>query len=164
MREAFAAVPFAFGLRDVRPDPTVVGGYEGNPLVVRTPDNVAQFCGTRLGDLLNHAGAQLGEPNPPLALEAELLEYQVIEGETFKGMAEVRTTLTAGGATVWTRTYTGGSDRWGRTHNPENLNEALSNALASVAAQLLGDASFAAALHGQPGLAPPSAAPPSAAP
>ena len=48
----------------------------------------------------------------------------------------------------WAKTYVGSSKRWGRTHNPENFQEALSNALADVAQKLLSDEAFAAALTG----------------
>ncbi|HET9621581.1 MAG TPA: hypothetical protein VFP84_09460 [Kofleriaceae bacterium] len=159
VRSALAATPFAFGLRDVRRDPAQIGGYEDSPAVVRTPDNVAQYCTQRLGDMLLRAGARLADANPALVLQAELVEYEAVEGEDFNGRAQIRATLSTGGATVWTRTYSGGAKRWGRTHDPERVNEVLSNALASIAAQLLSDGSFAAALRGQPALAPPSAAP-----
>ena len=69
---AFSTSPFVFGLRDARPDPAVVGGYADSRAVVQTPDNVGQYCSTRLGELLRHAGAHLGAS--PMVLEAELLD------------------------------------------------------------------------------------------
>ena len=55
---AFSAAPFAFGLRDVRPDLTAVGSYGDSGFVVRTSDNVAQYCSGKMGEMLAHAGAQ----------------------------------------------------------------------------------------------------------
>lgn len=144
---ALAAAPLAIALRDLRADPTAVGAYQDTGFVVRTTDNVGQYCTDRLGDLLIHAGAHL-DPSAPTALDAELLDYQVAEGSNFVGSVRVRATLRRGGSTVWTRIYTGGSRRWGRTHNPENFNEALSNSLADVTQQLLQDDEFARSLGG----------------
>ncbi len=142
--QSFAASPIAFGLRDVRPDPSVVGSFEDG-FVVRTTDNVAEYCSTRVGELLAHAGARLNEP-PRAVLEAELLEYHVAEGGTFAGLVRIRAIVRHGSGEPWTRTYVGKSTRWGRTHNPENFNEALSNALAEVTQQLVQDEAFARAL------------------
>jgi hypothetical protein len=46
------AVPFSFGVRDTRPDPYFVGTHEDIGHVVRTSDNVAQYCSSRIGDML----------------------------------------------------------------------------------------------------------------
>jgi hypothetical protein len=150
---ALAASPIALGLRDLRADPTAVGSYQDTGFVVRTTDNVGQYCTDRLGEMLIHAGAHL-EPGAPTTLEAELLEYKVVEGSNFEGTVRVRTTLRRGGGTVWTKVLVGTSKRWGRTHSPENFNEALSNALAEVTQQLLLDDEFARSLG-----APPAAGP-----
>jgi hypothetical protein len=160
---AFQAVPFAFGLRDVRPDPSAVGTYEDTGFVVRTTDNVAQYCSTRLGEMLAHAGARLADP-PTAIVETELLDYRVVEGGTFAGLARLRAVVRRGTTEVWSRTFVGKSKRWGRTHNPENFNEALSNALADVAAQLVRDDDFARALL-EPAVEtlPPAAEPPAPA-
>ncbi len=150
---ALAASPFVLGLRDLRADPTVVGRYEDTGFVVHTTDNVGQYCTDRLGEMLVRAGAHL-EPSAPTALEAELLDYQVVEGGTFEGTVRMRTTLKRGGNAVWSKTYTGTSKRWGRTHNPENFNEALSNSLAEATQQLLHDDEFARSLGEPPATGP----------
>jgi hypothetical protein len=155
---AFSSVPIAFGLRDVRPDPSAVGTYEDNGFVVRTTDNVAQYCSTRMGEMLARAGARLVEP-PTAVVETELLDYHVVEGGTFAGRVRIRTIVRHGTAEVWSRTYIGKSRRWGRTHNPENFNEALSNALADVTAQLVRDDDFGRALVERVELAPPAPPP-----
>jgi hypothetical protein len=144
---ALAASPIMLGLRDLRPDPAAVGSYQDTGFVVRTTDNVGQYCTDRLGEMLVRAGAHL-EPNAPTTLDFELLEYKVVEGSNFEGTVRVRTTVQRGGNTVWSRTLVGTSRRWGRTHNPENFNEALSNALAEVTQQLLLDDEFAKSLGG----------------
>jgi hypothetical protein len=142
---SFAAVPLAFVLRDVRPDPSAVGTYEDSGFVVRTGDNVGTYCGTRLGQLLESAGARLREP-PMASLETELLEYRVVEGGTFHGIVRLRAIVRRPTGDAWAKIYEGSSRRWGRSHAPENFNEALSNALADVATQLVHDDDFAQVL------------------
>lgn len=158
--EAFATVPISFGLRDVRLDPTAVGAFEDDGFVVRTRDNVGQYCSDRFGDMLRHAGAHLDE-RPMATVEADLLEYRVDEGGTFKGVARVRVTVRRPGSPDWAASYEGTSKRWGRTHNPVNFNEALSNALAEVMTKLVHDDGFARALlPAQPPLPLPPPLPP----
>jgi hypothetical protein len=154
---SFAATPLAFGLRDVRPDPAVVGTFQDTGFVVRTTDDVAQYCTSRLGDLLARAGARLNE-TPVMALDAELLDYQVAEGGTFNGLVRVRAIVRRGNTEAWSKTYVGTSKRWGRSHSPDNFNEALSNALTDVASQLVQDEELARALGQAPG--DPAAPPP----
>jgi hypothetical protein len=144
---ALAASPIMLGLRDLRPDPAAVGNYQDTGFVVRTTDNVGQYCTDRLGEMLVHAGAHL-EPSAPTTLDIELLEYKVVEGGQFEGTVRMRTTIRRGASAVWSRVLVGTSKRWGRTHNPENFNEALSNALAEVTQQLLLDDEFAKSLGG----------------
>lgn len=152
---AFATASLSFGLRDLRTDPTAVGVYQEGGWVVRTTDNVGQYCSDRLGEILVHAGARF-TPQPSAALEAELIDYQVVEGGTFAGTARLRMIVHRGAGEPWSKTYVGTSKRWGRTHNPDNFNESLSNALADAAQKLLSDDEFATALTGQ---APDSAQP-----
>ncbi|CAN5901282.1 hypothetical protein BH11MYX3_BH11MYX3_01520 [soil metagenome] len=149
--QALATVPIGFGVRDVRPDPTVVGSDADSGTLVRTHDNVAQYCSNRLGLMLRNAGARLNE-QPAAMIEADLLEFRVDEGGTFKGLARIRVTVRHGQTPEWSKTYEGTSTRWGRSHNPENYNEALSNSLSEAVEKLLKDDDLAAAL-----MAPPAA-------
>ena len=158
--QSFAAAPLAFALRDSRSDPSAVGTYEEDGFVVRTADNVAQYCSMRLGEMLTRAGARLNEP-PTAVLEAELLEYNVVESGMFHGVVRLRAVVHGGAGRSWSRTFVGKSARWGRTHNPENFNEALSNALADAASQLMQDDDFARALVGEPADDPSASRPPS---
>jgi YajG family uncharacterized lipoprotein len=143
--QALATIPIGFGVRDVRPDPTVVGSDEDSGTLVRTRDNVAQYCSNRLGLMLRNAGARLNE-RPAAMIEADLIEFRVDEGGTFKGLARIRVTVRHGQTPEWSKTYEGTSTRWGRSHNPENYNEALSNSLSEAVEKLLKDDDLAAAL------------------
>ena len=151
--QAFASTPIAFGLRDVRPEPTAVGVQEDGGVVVRTADNVAQFCSGKMGELLRAAGARLDE-SPAAVVETDLVEYKVNEGGKYVGVAAIRVTVRRGGSPDWSQTYQGTSNRWGKSHSPDNFNEALSNALHDATEHLIQDDAFAAALTGAP---PPAA-------
>lgn len=153
---ALAAVPISFGLRDVRPDPYFVGIHEQKQFVVRTRDNVGHFCGNRIGEMLLSAGARMNE-QPIVALEADLVEYRVDEGQRFRGLVRFRMTLRRQGYVDWSKVYEGKSTRWGATHNPENFNAALSGSLAEAMKSLLYDEEFARILSAPP---PPASPPP----
>ena len=143
---AFAKRPFTFKLIDARPDPTVVGGYDDTDTRIHTRTSVAEYCTLKMGAMLAAAGARVNEPSG-LVLEAELLEYNVAEGGAFSGAVRFRATL-RGGKTAFTKMYAGKSVRWGRSHNPDNMNEALSNALADATEKLVSDVELARALSG----------------
>jgi hypothetical protein len=145
---AFAAAPFTFGVRDLRGDPSVVGMYESDGFVVRTTDNVAQYCSNRIGEMLSSAGARLNEA-PVAVVEAELLEFRVVEAGTFNGLMRLRVIVHRGSGEPWSTVYEGKARRWGRTHSPDNFNEALSIALTDVVHHMLADDGFARALTGE---------------
>ncbi len=151
---SFAAVPLAFSLRDARTDLTAVGMYEDSGYIVRTTDNVAQFCGTKMGQILTQAGARLNEV-PLASLDAELLEYKVVEGNTYHGVVRVRVIVHRGAGQAWAKIYEGSSRRFGHSHSPDNFNEALSNALADATAHLVRDDEFGQVLSA---VAPPPGA------
>jgi hypothetical protein len=151
VERAFAVMPFSFALRDLRLDPTAVGILQNdNNLVVHTGDNVGQYCTDRLADMLSKAGARINLGMPGAALEAELLEYKVIEGGRFHGSAKLRLILRRGDGEPWTKTYVGSSKHWGRTHDPDKFNDVLSNALQDATSKIVGDEDFARALMGEP--------------
>ncbi|HVH42571.1 MAG TPA: hypothetical protein VM925_09510 [Labilithrix sp.] len=157
---AFSAVPVTLGeLRDARPgDKSKVGTYEDDGFVVTTKGDVAGFWRGRLRVMLESAGARL-ESAPQARIDAELLQFDCIEGNTFNGVARMRIIVIRPGAEPWSKHYEGRSKRWGRTHKPENFNEALSNALAEATRKLVQDEAFAKALLGQAQSAPSSPQP-----
>ena len=164
VENAFGRVPFTLvDFKDKREDPTAVGVHEGEAFVVRTTDDVAKYCSGRFKDMLSSAGARL-DAAPLAKVTPELLEYKVVEGGLFNGYVRFRVTVTRGGAAPWTKTYSGTSKRRGRTHNPENFNEALSNALAEATRKMVQDEAFANALDGKAQASEPAPAQPRLAP
>ena len=148
---AFEAVPITFALRDLRPEPSAVALYEKTGFVVRTTDNVGQYCTDRLADMLARAGAHLNQGLAGASVETELLEYKVVEGGTYHATTRLRVKVRRGGpGEPWAKTYEGGSRHWGRSHQPDSFNDVLSNALQDATSKLLGDEDFARALMGEP--------------
>lgn len=148
---AFNAVPVTLGdLKDARPgDKSRVGTYEDDGFVVTTKGDVAAFWRGRLRAMLEGAGARIDNA-PQARIDAELLQFDVVEGNTFNGVARMRVSVLRPGAEAWSKTYEGRSKRWGRSHKEENFNEALSSALADATRKLVQDEAFAKALLGQP--------------
>jgi hypothetical protein len=143
---AFAATPFAFAVHDIRRDPWAVGLVEDDGYVVRTADNVGAYVGTHVADYLERAGARIREA--PLAnVDVEVLELNVVEGGTFQAAVQLRVIVRRGQQQDgWSQIYRGSSTRWGRTHNPDNYNEALANAIEEATLHLLEDDAFGHAL------------------
>lgn len=145
----FAAAPIGFVLRDLRTEPTAVGLYETTAFIVRTTDNVGQYCTDRLADLLNNAGAHLNQ-GPGPSLEIELLAYKAVESSAYLGTVSLRIHVRRAGAPPWTKTYEGTGKRRGRSHDPAAFNGVLSNALQDATSKLVADEDFARALMGEP--------------
>ena len=149
---AFAATPFALTVRDLRRDPTAIGRVEEDGHIVRTSDNVVGFVSMHIGDYMERSGARMRE-NPVANVDIEILELQVVEGGTFQATTQLRVVVRRGSEDGWQHVYQGKGTRWGRTHNPENYNEALSNALEEATLAIIADGEFGQAL-----MAPPPAA------
>ena len=162
--QALAAVPVALSVRDVRPDPTVVGRFDNDGgFIVRTSTNVGQYVATQLGHMLRDNGARLTE-QPVAGIEVDLVEYACVEGGTFEGLVRLNVTVKHGrDPNGWTKMYEGTSKRWGRTHSQDNFNETLSNALDAATRHMLEDEELGRALVGEVPMGPPPG-PPQGAP
>ena len=131
---------------DARPDATKIGSVQAKNLPVHTTSNVAAFCTQRLSEMLGKSGAKLTDAGASLTLKPELVTFEVIEAGLFNGEVVLRVSALKGDKVVYSGTHFGKSKRWGRSHNPENYNEALSNALFEATKKLLNDDLFAKAL------------------
>jgi hypothetical protein len=148
--------PVAEGLRkhtlqiepfvDGRADPKRIGLVEENHSPVNTTTDVAGYCTQKFQELLVTAGAKIAGTGANVTLKPELVAYQVIEGGVFNGDVVIRVTAIEDGKVIYEGTHSGKSKRWGRSRNPENYNEALSNALFEATRELLKDDLLAKAL------------------
>lgn len=142
---------------DRRSDASRVGVDQETHYQYRTTSNVAAFCSDRIRDMLTSAGFTLVEQGD-LIIQSEIAQYNVAEAGLYNGEVRVRFRVFSPGKPAFESVYEGKSKRWGRSHSIGNINEALSNALASATEKFLRDDAFADALEGK--AAPP--APPSA--
>jgi len=133
---------------DRRPDASRIGVDEETQYQYRTTTHVAAFCSDRIKDMVSTAGLKTVEQGD-YVLQSEILELGVTEGGLFDGTARVVFRVFKPGRTAFEATYEGKSKRWGRSHSTENINEALSNALASATEKFLQDDRFADALGGK---------------
>jgi hypothetical protein len=143
-RHVFHVEPFV----DERPADSPIATIEEDPHTVKTPTDVAAFCTKQFSDLLTANGAHVGEGPNAVDLNAEILDFKVIEGGFYNGEARVHFSIQSGGQSTWESVYDGKSKRWGRSHSADNYNEALSNAFADVVRNLMQDDSFGKALAG----------------
>ncbi len=80
----------------------------------------------------DRAGAQLLAGGEELVLASEILELNVTEGERFEARVSLRLSLFYGQQPVWTHIYLGTGSQWGRDHDPDQFNEAISEALDKI--------------------------------
>lgn len=150
---------------DKRAEPARIGATDDGEILFQTATDVGEFCTTHFSAQLRSAGANLvDDDSADVHVRGEILKYEVIEGGMFEGEAQIRIAVATRSGHTWSRTYVGKSKRWGRSHSPENVNEALSNALDGVTQRLLRDDDFAAALAGTSTSSPETSAPGETAP
>jgi hypothetical protein len=131
---------------DHRAEPTRIGVVQEDHSPVSTSSNVAAYCTQKFQEILTRAGAKIATTGATITLKPELVAYEVIEGEVFNGTATIRITALENDKVVYQGTHSGQSKRWGHSRNPENYNEALSNALFEATRELLKDNLLAKAL------------------
>ena len=141
---------------DRRADPSKIGIDTDSHYEYRTTSNVAAFCNDRIKAMVQAAGFNLVQQGDYI-IQSEIAELTVNEGGTFAGDARITFRVFSPGKPAFERLYEGSSRRWGRSHEPDNINEALSNSLASATQKLLEDEALADFLEGK--AASPAATP-----
>jgi hypothetical protein len=141
---------------DLRPgEKSKVGEYQADKSPVLTSTSVADFCSNRFAMMMTQAGVVFVTTGETLELRPYLLEFNVVEAGLYNATARVRCAIMSNGQTAWEGIYEGKSKRWGRSHNPDNYNESLSNALAEVTKRLVEDPAFGRGLSAASGKAGP---------
>lgn len=128
---------------DLRPgEKTKVGEYQADKSPVLTTTSVSDFCSNRFAMMMTQAGVVFVTTGETLELRPYLLEFNVVEAGLYNATVRVKFAIMSNGQTAWEGIYEGKSKRWGRSHNPDNYNESLSNALAEVTKRLVEDPAF----------------------
>jgi hypothetical protein len=155
--KAFAAGPLEVGqFADGREgEKDVIGVFEENGFKVRTKGDVRAFWAGALRQGMESAGAKFGAP-ANARFDAQLLEFNCIEGNTYNATVRMKITVTRHDGTTapWSKNYDGTSKRWGKSHKDENFTEALSSAVNEVTRKMVQDAEFATAIMGKPAATP----------
>jgi hypothetical protein len=72
----------------------------------------------------------------------EILEFMVIETNTYKGEVRLKLVVNKRGKTEWAGAAAGTSTRWGRSYKDENYYETISDALLEASTRAIEDEGF----------------------
>ena len=127
------------------------------PIYAKGP--VSAHVNGAIRSLLGGWGAHIG-PDAKLQLEAEVVQFNVVETNRYHGDVKIRFALkNPSGAVLWEGLKVGATARFGRSLSEANYNETLSDSLATCVVALINDVDFRAAWSGKPRpVDPPSAA------
>jgi hypothetical protein len=136
------------GLVDTRAAKAKFGeSQEGKaPKPVTTSDNVAEFCTQNFRNTLKQYGLTIVPDGGDVVVGGEILEFMVIETNTYKGKVRLKLTVNRGGKTEWGGVTSGTSSRWGRSYKAENYYETISDSLLEATTNVIRDEGFRKAL------------------
>lgn len=120
---------------------------EGKIYPVTTSTNVAEWCRSQMADRFKEWGVAVVGDAEDLVLEAEIVQFFVMERNRYVGNARLKVSLLASDGSVrWSGFAAGTNSRFGRTYKAENYHETLSDSLLAATTNLMSDAGFRAAL------------------
>jgi hypothetical protein len=136
------------GFADTRSDKAKFGeSREGKaPKPVTTAGNVAEFCTENFRNALKQYGLTVVPTGGDVVVGGEILEFMVIETNTYKGEVRLKLTVNRGGKTAWAGVASGTSSRWGRSYKIENYYETISDSLLDATTNAVRDEGFRKAL------------------
>jgi hypothetical protein len=136
------------GFADTRSDKAKFGeSQEGKaPKPVTTSGNVAEFCTENFRNALKQYGLTVVPNGGDVVVGGEILEFMVIETNTYKGEVRLKLTVNRGGKTEWAGVTSGTSSRWGRSYKAENYYETISDSLLEATTNVIRDEGFRKAL------------------
>ena len=134
---------------DTAANPSLVGENveQSKPRLVTTVSSVGQFVRKHLQHLFAQAGYTAGGANADRVISGQVRKFFVREHNLYR--ASIVLTLTVrnrSGALLWQGTVWGRNKTFGRSYQLYNYNQVLSDAVVSVANQLLTNASVRKAL------------------
>jgi hypothetical protein len=109
---------------------------------VRSTNSVEDFATSSLKSCLSSWGVKIS-PDADLVLRGAIVTLFVTEANKYKADARIRFWLEdLGGNRIWEGVVAGDASTWGSDLNPENYNQAISDALKKAYANLLSNAGF----------------------
>jgi len=136
----FRVEPFT----DSRPDKKKIAENQEDkvPKPVTTSGDVAQFCTEHFAETLRQTGLSIVSEGGDVVIGGEVMEFMVIETNTYKGEVRLKLTVKRGGNEGWVGVASGTSSRFGRSYKAENYYETLSDALLEAAERAVSDEGF----------------------
>jgi hypothetical protein len=116
------------------------------PKPVTTSGSVADFCTQNFANILKQYGLSIVSAGGDVVVGGEVLEFMVLETNTYKGEVRLKLTVKKGGKTEWAGVASGTSSRFGRSYKAENYYETVSDSLLEAALNATRDEGFKKAL------------------
>ena len=136
----FRVEPFT----DSRPDKEKIAENQEDKVFkpVTTSGDVAQFCTEHFAETLRRNGLHVVPEGGDVVIGGEVMEFMVIETNTYKGEVRLKLTVKRGDNEAWIGVASGTSSRFGRSYKAENYYETLSDALLDAAGRAMSDEGF----------------------
>ena len=119
------------------------------PRAVTTSSNVAEFTTQNFRNALKQYGLTIVPSGGDVVIGGDILEFMVIETNTYKGDVRLKLNVKKRGKTEWAGIVAGTSSRWGRSFKDENYYETISDSLLDTVAHAMDDEGFRKALGGK---------------
>ena len=129
---------------DTREDKAKFGENQEDktPRPVTTSGSVADFCTQNFRNVLKQYGLTVVPSGGDVVVGGEILEFMVIETNTYKGEVRLKLVVKKLGKTEWAGVAAGTSTRWGRSYKDENYYETISDALLEASTRAIEDEGF----------------------
>ena len=136
---------------DSRPDKARIGENQEDkqPKPVTVSGSVAEFCTLHFRDSLRQLGLSVVSEGGEAVVSAEILEFMVIETNTYKGEVRLKVSVKRSGKPGWVGVTSGTSSRFGRSYKAENYYETISDSLLEASLGAARDEGFRRALLGK---------------
>ena len=118
------------------------------PRQVTTSGSVADFCTQNFRNVLKQHGLTVVPSGGDVVIGGEILEFMVIETNTYKGEVRLKVSAKRGEKEEWVGVASGTSSRFGRSYKADNYYETLSDALLEAAERAIKDDGFRKAAAG----------------
>jgi hypothetical protein len=133
---------------DTRPDKAKFGENQEDRVFkpVTTSGSISDFCTQNFENTLKQLGLTVVAEGGDVVVGAEILEFMVIETNTYNGVVRLKVSVKRNGKTTWVGLAYGTSSHFGRSYKDENYYETISDSLLEAALRTASDEGFRKAL------------------